>query len=74
MLTVKQVQVTTLTGSSEISIDNQTRQWYTFTAPQTGFYEFGVTVAAREQGDQTPTHQAAILIELRACLMQKRTH
>ena len=60
VLTVKQVPVTTLTGSSEISIDNQTRQWYTFTAPQTGFYEFGVTVAAREQGDQTPTHQAAI--------------
>lgn len=60
VLTVKQVPVTTLTGSSEISIDNQTRQWYTFTAPQAGFYEFGVTVAAREQGDQTPTHQAAI--------------
>ena len=34
VLTVVQVPVTTLADTSTISIDNQTQQWYTFTAPK----------------------------------------
>jgi len=60
VLTVVQVPVTTLADTSAVSIDNQTQQWYTFTAPKAGFYEFGVTVAARAANDKTPVHNAAI--------------
>lgn len=60
VLTVVQVPVTTLADTSTISIDNQTQQWYTFTAPKAGFYEFGVTVAAGAENDKTPVHDVAI--------------
>ena len=60
VLTVVQVPVTTLADTSTVSIDNQTQQWYTFTAPKAGFYEFGVKVAARAANDKTPVHNAVI--------------
>lgn len=62
VLTVTQVPVDTLTAGLEKKreIDNNTEQWYTFTAPGDGYYEFGVTVAERAQGDKTPTHSASL--------------
>lgn len=63
VLTVTQVPVDTLTAGAEktTEVTNYTQQWYTFTAPQEGYYEFGVTVAERAEGDTTPLHDATLV-------------
>lgn len=60
VLTVTQMPVAVITDTAAATIDNDTRQWYTFTAPKDGYYAFGVTVAARADEDTTPTHTASI--------------
>lgn len=60
VLTVTQVPVAALDGTSSIEIDNDTEQWYTFTAAKDGYYEFGAAVAESDGEDKTPTHSAAI--------------
>lgn len=62
VLTVTQVPADTITADSEKTkeITNDTEQWYTFTAPKDGYYEFGVTVAERAESDNTPTHDARL--------------
>lgn len=64
VLTVTQVPVEGITADSEKTkeITNDTEQWYTFTAPKDGYYEFGVTVAERAESDNTPTHDAKLAI------------
>lgn len=58
VLTVTQVPVDTLTAGTDKTkeVTNDTEQWYTFTAPGDGYYEFGVTVADRAEGDTTQKH------------------
>lgn len=62
VLTVTQVPADTLTAGSEKTreITNDTEQWYTFTAPGDGYYEFSVSVAERAENDRTPTHDARL--------------
>lgn len=59
-LTVTQVPVTAITDTAAVTIDNDTRQWYTFTAPKDGYYAFGATVAARASEDTTPMHTVSV--------------
>lgn len=64
VLTVTQVPVDTLTVGTDKTkeVTNDTEQWYTFTAPGDGYYEFGVTVADRAEGDTTPTHSVSFAL------------
>lgn len=64
VLTVTQVPVDLITAGSEKTkeITNGTEQWYTFTAPRDGYYEFAVTVAQREESDKTPVHGARLAL------------
>lgn len=56
VLSVTQVPVTALTDIHTLDITNDTQQWYTFTAPKDGWYQFGVEVVERAGGDETPVH------------------
>ncbi|MDE7322652.1 MAG: hypothetical protein K2N73_07925 [Lachnospiraceae bacterium] len=60
VLTVTQVPVGTLTDSASVIVDNNTEQWYTFTAAKDGYYAFGLTVAEKAGEDKAPTHDAFI--------------
>lgn len=64
VLTVTQVPVDTLTAGTDKTkeVTNDTEQWYTFTAPGDGYYEFGVTVADRAAGDTTPKHPVSFTL------------
>ncbi|HBN57400.1 MAG TPA: hypothetical protein DD414_11560 [Lachnospiraceae bacterium] len=64
VLTVTQVPSDTLTAGQEKTkeVTNDTEQWYTFTAAKDGYYEFGVTVAERAEGDSTPTHKVTFAL------------
>lgn len=60
VLAVEPVPVEVFTkapASKTIDVTNDTKQWYTFTAPEDGYYEFGVTVDERAENDKTPTHK-----------------
>lgn len=60
VLTVTQVPAEPLADKASVTVENDTEQWFTFTAVKDGHYAFGVTVAERAETDTTPLHSASL--------------